>query len=122
MNNVCLIGRLGADPEIRYFESGTAKTRLRLAVDHPSKDKKTDWIDVEMWGKTAESAAEHLKKGSQVGVVGAIEVNEYEKDGQKRKAVYVNAQRWEFAGSKPRDGGESGGGSRGGGYDDEIPY
>lgn len=121
LNNVTLAGRLGADPEIKYFDSGKAKARMRLAVDRPTKEKKTDWIDVELWGKAAESAVEHLKKGSVVGVIGAIEVNEYETDdGTKKRFVYVNANTWRFVGGKSEAGGNGGGSTSRG--EDDIPF
>lgn len=112
MNNLSLVGRVGADPEIKYFESGRAKTTFTLATDRKvGQDKKTDWHRVELWGKPAESAAEHIRKGDVIGVTGSLEYNQYEtSDGQKRKDAIVAAQRWNFCGGGKKDqqAGESG--------------
>jgi len=60
LNSVVLVGRAGADPEIKYFESGRAKTKFNLAVDRPTKrvegQDNTDWFRIELWGKPAEIA------------------------------------------------------------------
>ena len=127
MNCVVLAGRLGFDPEIKYFDSGTAKCRLRLATDRPSKEKKTDWHTIELWGKSAESAAEHLKKGSVIGIEGGrLEYQEFEKNGEKRSIPVVVANSWRYVGNKASGDAEPTGGN---GYGkapvmdgEEIPF
>ena len=72
INHVVLVGRSGKDPEMRYFESGKVVTSFTLAVNRPTKEKQTDWFDIEIWGKQAEIAGEYVKKGSLIGVEGKI--------------------------------------------------
>jgi hypothetical protein len=52
LNSLILVGRLGQDPELKYFDSGSVKATFSVAVDRPSKEKTTDWFNVEVWGKT----------------------------------------------------------------------
>ena len=69
INNTIIVGRLGQDPELRYFEAGTCKSRFSLAVDRPGgsrENKITDWFNIEAWGKLAEFSGEYLKKGMMV--------------------------------------------------------
>lgn len=99
MNKTILSGNLGQDPESRYFESGKNVTTFSLAV---SDYGKTEWWLVECWGKSGESAANHLRKGSSVIVEGAAGMqfwNDKTTSEAKGKLVLKNA-RWEFAGSK----------------------
>lgn len=72
INHIVLVGRVGKDPEMRYFDSGTVVTRLTLAVNRPVKDRQTDWFDIEIWGKPAEIAGEYVKKGSLIGIEGKV--------------------------------------------------
>lgn len=91
MNSVNLIGRAGKDPEMRYFESGKAKTTFSIAV---KKDKDTaNWFDIECWDKTAEFAGEYIKKGSQIGITGRLDVQSWEKEGTKRSKVIIIADK-----------------------------
>src|SRR3989338_6934257 len=72
INHIVLVGYVGKDPEMRYFDSGTVVTRLTLAVNRPVKDRQTDWFDIEIWGKSAEIAGEYVKKGSLIGIEGKV--------------------------------------------------
>jgi len=73
MNKVILMGRLGADPEMRYAASGKAVTKLRLATDSGFGDRKqTDWHSIVAFDKTAESCGKYLAKGLRVLVEGRI--------------------------------------------------
>lgn len=74
LNTVNLVGRVGADPEIRFFESGGAKATLSLAVRRRAKDAPPDWFNIELWGKTAEIAANYIRKGDQIGVTGYLKI------------------------------------------------
>jgi single-strand DNA-binding protein len=91
MNRVILIGRLTKDPELRYTPSGVAVTKFTLAVDRPfvnsNGEREADFLPVIVWRKTAEAAANHLKKGSQVAVDGWIQVRHY--DNEEGRRVYV---------------------------------
>lgn len=101
MNRVLLVGRLTRDPELRFTQSGTAVTRMTLAVDRPftnaQGEREADFIDVVTWRKQAETCAEYLKKGYMAGVDGRLQVRTYEaQDGQKRRAWEVVADHVEF--------------------------
>lgn len=91
MNSVNLVGRLVRDPELRYTNGNNAYVRFTLAVDRRlSKEKRqeaesknqptADFISCVAWGKTAETIANYLSKGSQVGIDGKIQTGSYEKD------------------------------------------
>lgn len=93
-----LIGRLTRDPELRHTNGGTAVCSLRLAVNSRARDESGEWgdaagfFDVTVFGRLAESAAEHLEKGRQVAVDGRLSWREWtDRDGGKRQAVEVVA-------------------------------
>ena len=120
LNSVILVGRAGADPEIKYFESGRAKTTFNIAVDRPVKRQEgvdsTDWFRIELWGKPAESAAEWVKKGKLVGIVGRLEFSRWtDAQGAKHEMPVIAATEWRFIGSKSEGGGGDWGGGGGGG-------
>lgn len=101
MNKVTLIGRLTKDPELKYTPgAGTAVTTVTLAVDRRySKDEKkeADFIPVVIWGKSAESTAQYMKKGLLMGVAGRIQTRTYEAtDGGKRYVTEVVAEEIKF--------------------------
>ena len=92
INNITLVGRLGKDPELRYFESGKVKASFSIAITRPTKEKETDWFDVECWGKTAETLGEFCKKGHLIGITGGIRQEKWTDDnGNKRSKVIVSA-------------------------------
>ena len=102
MNHVILIGRLTRDPELRYIAgSGTPVANFAIAVDREfaGKDgkKETDYIDIQVWGKTAENCANYIVKGSLVAIQGSIRIDSYQNQaGETRKATRVNANRVQF--------------------------
>lgn len=101
MNKVILIGRLVADPELKYTPSGKAVCNVTVAVDRQSKDGSTDFIDVVVWNKSAENLAQYMSKGRQLAVDGSLQKRSYEdKEGNKRWVTEVLANRIEFIGSK----------------------
>lgn len=106
MNKVVLIGRLVADPELKYTPSGKAVCNVTVAIDRQSKDGGTDFIDVVVWNKNAENLAQYMSKGRQLAVDGSIQKRSYEdKEGKKRWVTEVLASRIEFIGNKS-DGGK----------------
>lgn len=113
-NKVILMGNLTRDPEVRYTQGGTAVSEIGLAVNDKRKDAKGEWIeettfvDVTLWGRTAEIAGEYLGKGSSVLVEGRLKLDSWEKDGQKRSKLRVVAENMRML------GGKGGGGGRGG--------
>ncbi len=103
LNKVLLIGNLTRPPELRYTPSGTAVADLRLAVNRNystqtgERREETCFLTVVVWGKQAESCGEYLDKGSQVFIDGRLQTRDWEsKDGQKRTATEVVAERVQF--------------------------
>lgn len=120
-NRVILVGNLTRDIDLRYVSGGgTAVTELGLAVNDRRKTQSGEWIDettfvdVTLWGRTAEIASEYLSKGSPVLIEGRLKLDTWETDGQKRSKLRVVGEKMQMLGG--RDGGSSGGGgNRGGG-------
>lgn len=110
VNKAILVGNLGKAPEVRYTQSGTAVCNLRLAITERRKDgdgwkDATEWLDVVLFGKTAENAGQYLDKGRQVYVEGRIQTREYkDKDGNQRRSTEVVADRLVFLGGNPEKG------------------
>jgi single-strand DNA-binding protein len=99
MNSVSLIGRLTRDPELRHTQSGTSVCEFSIAVDRAG-DKEDDgsygpgFFDVTVWEKAAETCAQYLEKGQQVGVTGRLTFHRWEAtDGTKRSKVGIDAGR-----------------------------
>jgi single-strand DNA-binding protein len=115
-NRVILLGNTTRDLEVRYLQSGMAVTELGLAVNDRRKDQKGEWIeettfvDVTLWGRTAEIAGEYLSKGSPVLIEGRLKLDTWEKDGKKNSKLKVIGEKMQLLGS--RQGGSSGGGGR----------
>lgn len=97
------MGRLTADPELRYTPNNIAVTKFTLAVDGPVKsgaEKQTDFIDVTAWRYTAEFVCKYFRKGQLVAVDGSVRTGFYEKDGVKRKTFEIVANNCHFAEKK----------------------
>ncbi len=106
VNAVMLVGRVGKDPEMRYFESGRVKTTFSVAVNRPTKEKETDWFDIELWGRQAEVAGEYVRKGSLVGIEGRLDFSSWTDDGGvKHNRPFINGQNLRLLGSKNDRGG-----------------
>ena len=106
MNKVILMGRLAADPELRYKTGGVAVATFTLAVDRPKakdRDQETDWPQIIAWRQKAEFAANYLTKGRKVLVTAAVRTRTYEdKEGKKHKVTEFQAEDIEFCDSKPK--------------------
>lgn len=158
LNKVMLLGNLGADPELKMTQGGQAVLKLRLATTetyldrNQTRQERTEWHSVTMWGKRGEALAKFLTKGERIFVEGSLRTSSYEKDGEKRYRTEINATNIILAGRgkgasddagggferrAPRSEGGGGGGGRGqsapsappaddfgdyGGGDDEIPF
>ena len=101
MNKVTLIGRLTADPILKYTPgAGTAVTTLTLAIDRrtgkDSDKKEADFIPVVIWGKQAEATAQYVSKGKLLAVSGRIQTRNYDKDGHKVYVTEVVAEDVQF--------------------------
>ena len=86
-NKVILVGNVTRDPELRYISSGTAVTDIGLAVNDRRKNAQGEWVeettfvDVTLWGRTAEVAGEYVSKGSPLLIEGRLKLDQWEKDG-----------------------------------------
>jgi single-strand DNA-binding protein len=104
MNNVQLIGILGQDPEMKYFESGSVKASFSIALDEYVKDKekKTIWINIEAWAKTAETIVQYFKKGSKIGVSGRLSVEKWKdiETGLEKSKTFIVAKEITFCDKK----------------------
>ena len=106
MNHVVLIGRLTKDVELKYIQgTGTPVANFAIAVDREftGKDgkKEVDFIDIQVWGKSAENCSNYIGKGSLVGVQGSIRIDSYQNQaGENRKITRVNANRVQFLDTK----------------------
>lgn len=121
LNKVMLIGNLTRDPELKYTPKGMAIAQLGLAVNRVwsneagEKQEEVTFIDVEMFGRKAEVAAEYLKKGRPVFIEGRLKLDSWDDkaSGQKRSKLKVVGESLEFLGSREGGGGgESGGEGR----------
>jgi single-strand DNA-binding protein len=100
VNKVILVGNLGRDAELRYTPSGAAVAKFSLATTERWNDKsgspqeRTEWHNIDLWGKQAETLSEYLRKGKQVYVEGRLQTDEYtDKEGNKRKSTRVRCDR-----------------------------
>ena len=118
-NKVILVGNLTRDPEVRYVSSGTAVTEIGLAVSRNWTDRNTNerkeettFVDVTLWGRTAEIAGEYLSKGRPVLIEGRLQLDQWEdkETGQRRSKLRVVGESMQLLGSRGDGGG--GGGQR----------
>ena len=105
LNNVVLIGRLTATPELKQTNSGTEITNFTLAIDRgytkPGEEKQTDFINLVAWRGTANFITTYFTKGQMIAVTGSIQTRNYEdKNGNKRVATEVVCKEATFCGSK----------------------
>jgi single-strand DNA-binding protein len=129
VNSVTLVGRAGRDPEVRYLESGSVVANLTLAVNRRSRDDEPDWFNLEIWGKQAEVAANYVRKGSLVGIIGSFKLDRWtdKTTGEERSKPVVRVDRLELLGSR-RDNEAAASGGFGGGFgggepsEEEVPF
>jgi single-strand DNA-binding protein len=112
MNDLTLSGRLTADPEVRYTQTGKAIAEFTLAVDRGfGENKKTSFIRCTAWEKTAETIGNTVNKGRKILVKGEWDQQRWEKDGQKHTKDYCLVRTFEYMDSK-KDGESSGSASK----------
>ena len=137
-NRVVLLGNLTRDVEVRYLQSGMAVTDMGLAVNDRRKTQDGTWVDeatfvdVTLWGRTAEVAGEYLSKGSPVLIEGRLKLDTWEADGQKRSKLKVVGERMQMIGRPNGKGPNAEGhsdysepvtaGASPSGPEDEIPF
>ncbi len=120
LNKVMIIGNVTRDPEIKYTPKGSAVVDIGIAVNRTftpeggERREETTYIDVTLWGRTAETAAEYCKKGRSVYVEGRLQLDSWEDkaSGQKRSKLRVVGENYQLLDRRP--GGASAGGSGGG--------
>ena len=141
VNKAIILGNLGKDPEVRFTQSGRAVANFTVATtdtwfdQENGRQERTDWHNIVVWGKQAETCGQYLSKGRQVYIEGRIQTRSYDdRDGNKRYVTEIVAQRVQFLGGRGEEGRsgqyESGGASSGaGGYeappvpdDDDVPF
>jgi single-strand DNA-binding protein len=129
VNQVTLIGNLGADPELRYTNTGSAVANLRIATNEQWTDKngerqeRTEWHQIVVWGKQAENVGKYLRKGRSVYIEGRLQTRQWEdQSGNKRYTTEVVAQLVQFLGGGRGEatGEEMPAESRGATYADET--
>lgn len=114
-NRVVLVGNLTRDPELRFTPNNTAVSDIGLAINDRRKNASGDWVeettfvDVTLWGRTAEVANEYLNKGSSCLIEGRLKLDTWEKDGKRQSKLRVVAERMQMLGGR---GGGGGGGGR----------
>ncbi len=111
VNKAILIGNLGRDPELRYTPSGAAVCTFSIATTEKWRDKQTNemkestnWHNIVLWGKQAETAKQYLTKGSPVYIEGRIQTRSWDDNGVKKYITEIVGQRLQFLG---RRGGEA---------------
>ncbi|WP_299466561.1 single-stranded DNA-binding protein [uncultured Gimesia sp.] len=121
-NKVILVGNLTRDPQVRYTPGGSAVAEIGLAVNRSwfdknsnSRKEETTFVDVTLWGRTAEVASEYLTKGRSVLIEGRLHLDQWDdkESGQKRSKLKVVGENMTMLGGKGETGG---GGNSGGGY------
>jgi single-strand DNA-binding protein len=120
LNKVLLLGNVTRDPEVRYTPKGSAVCDLGVAVnrayttDSGEKREEVTFVDVTLWGRTAEVASEYLKKGRPVFIEGRLQMDSWDdkQTGQKRTRLRVVAENMQLLGGRPPGGGDASGEGR----------
>lgn len=144
-NKVILMGNLTRDPEVRYTSSGTAIAKLGIAVNRywrnqeGQQQEEATFVDVDAFGKQAETIGQYLKKGRPIMVEGRLKLDQWDdkQTGQKRSKLGVTLENFQFldsrgeggdgggdSGGAQSSGGSSAGAQEGGGFaeDDDVPF
>lgn len=123
VNNIVLMGRLTADPELRHTQSGNAVASFTLAVNRDFEKDAADFIPCVAWRQTGEFISKYFRKGSMIAVVGRLQTRKWDdKDGKSRTAYEVIVSVASFTGEKKAD---TGGGATefyDVGNDGELPF
>jgi single-strand DNA-binding protein len=104
LNIVTLVGRVGGDPEVKYFETGKVVCNFNIAINRYSRDRgeHTDWFTLELWNKDAEIAANYVKKGRLIGVKGSLKFDYWQDKatGVSRSKPVIRVDKWQLLDSK----------------------
>jgi single-strand DNA-binding protein len=122
LNKVLLMGNLTRDPEVRYTPKGTAVGDLAIAINDSYKmqdgsiKETVTYVDIEVWGRQAETCKQYLTKGRPVFIEGQLKLDQWETpQGEKKSRLRVRADRVQFLGGGGPGGGSGAGGNRSGG-------
>lgn len=114
VNKAILVGNVGKDPEVRYFEKDVAVAHFTMATTERAitlangtqVPERTEWHNIVAWRGLATLAEKYIRKGAQIYVEGKIQTRSYEKDGIKRYTTEINAETIQLLGKKPETNGE----------------
>lgn len=111
INNSVLMGRITAEPELKKTQTDVSVMNFTIAVDRryqpQGEEKKADFIDCVAWRNTADFISRYFRKGQMIAVVGELQTDVYtDKDGNKRKKVFISVENVSFCGSKTESGSE----------------
>ena len=114
VNKAILVGNVGKDPEVRYFEKDVAVAHFTMATTERAitlangtqVPERTEWHNIVAWRGLATLAEKYIRKGAQIYVEGKIQTRPYEKDGIKRYTTEINAETIQLLGKKPETNGE----------------
>lgn len=132
INKAIIVGNLGADPELRYTQSGTPVASFRVATTERWKgqdgqmQESTEWVSIVAWGKLAEICGKYLQKGSKVYVEGSINTRKWQdNNGYDRYSTEIKAREMKMLDS--RGGGDRSGSAGADGSappmgDDSVPF
>jgi len=108
INTICISGRLGEDPKVKYFESGSVKVDLSIGVNRynaKKKDEEVTWHKAIAWGKKAEFIAEVAKTGALVCIQGSLQKDTYQdENGNNRASVYILVEEIKVTNKRNKDG------------------
>jgi single stranded DNA-binding protein (ssb) len=138
INKVILIGNLGADPEMRYTQSGTPVATFRMATTERWKgqdgqmQEQTEWHTIVAWRRLAEICGEYLAKGSRVFIEGKLQTRKWQdQNGNDRYTTEIIAREMKMLSPRSGGGGEFSGGNQGYGTEsfpepppmgDDVPF
>ena len=122
-NKVILMGNLTRDPEVKYTSSGTAIAKLGMAINRywrnqdGQQQEETTFVDVDAFGRQAETIGQYLKKGRPIMVEGRLKLDQWDdkQTGQKRSKMGIVLENFQFLDSRGEGGGGGGGGNFSGG-------
>lgn len=108
INTICISGRLGEDPKVKYFESGSVKVDLSIGVNRYNAKKQAEevtWHKAVAWGKKAEFIAEVAKSGALVYIQGSLQKDTYkDENGNNRASVYILVEEIKVTNKRNKDG------------------
>ena len=108
INTICISGRLGEDPAVKYFETGSIKTTLSIGVNRYNAKKQAEevtWRNAVAWGKKAEFIAEVAKSGALVYIQGSLQKDTYkDEQGNNRASVYILIEEIKVNNKRNKDG------------------